>query len=190
MAKYCTQCNLKHSNSAEKCVSCGAELTMRKADVKKKKIIIISLISIFLIAAVIVGIVIFTGPKAKARQIMRNFKQGDTAGVVSSFPDFFVEEIGRDVLEADLNDVVQIYSDYIFSFAIQEVASPSSREKNNIIESLEAYEKFDSSKLKDIKIIWLDTKGGIPGFWGATFEKFILIKYDGSWYWWPFYSND
>ena len=58
MAKYCTQCNLKYSNSAEKCVSCGAELAVRESDVKKKKIVIIALISVLLIAAIVVGIVI------------------------------------------------------------------------------------------------------------------------------------
>ena len=190
MAKYCTQCNLKHSNQAEKCVSCGAELVMRESDVKKKKIIMITLISVLLIAAIVVGILILTGPKAKVRQIMRDLKEGDTVGVVASFPDFFVEAVGKEVLEADLDDWVQNYSNYIFSYGITDVTGPSAREKNNILKSLDAYEGFEPSKLKSIKIVWFETKGGIPGLWGSTFDKVALIKYDGVWCWWPFYSND
>ena len=192
MVKYCTQCNLKHSNSAEKCASCGAELARRESDVKKKKIIIIALISVLLIAAIIAGIVIFTGPKAKFRQIIRAFKSGDVDAVISTMPEFLINsgEID-DYLEGQLPRAVSEWSEFKFSYRIDQCSSPSTKEKYNVINHLNSMEKYgyDSDKLENIKVVMYTITGSAPSNLGSGFDKYILIKYDGVWYWWPFYYD-
>ena len=191
MAKICTQCNLKHGNDATKCVQCGGQLEVIQSDVKKRKIIISSLIAVVLVIVIVLGIVFFTGPKAKVRGIMRDFKQGDVEGIVDSFPEFFINYtgVGEEALEAELDPWVQSLSEYIFSYNIDKLANPSTREYNDVLASLDEYRDYgyDPAKLTDVKVVCLDMRGGVPGFWGSSFEKFVLIKYDGAWYWWPFY---
>ena len=192
MAKYCTQCNLKYSNSAEKCVSCGAELAVRESDVKKKKIVIIALISVLLIAAIVVGIVIFTGPKAKVRQIIRSFKRGDVDAVISTLPEFLINsgEID-DYLAGQLPMAVSEWSEFKFSYNIDQCSSPSTKERSNVLQHLDSMKKYgyDSNKLEDMKVVLFSFTGTSPSNLGSGFDKYILIKYDGTWYWWPFDYN-
>lgn len=192
MAKYCTQCNLKHSNKADKCANCGAELAVRGSDAKRKKIIITALISMLLIVAIVVGIVILTGPKAKFRQIIRSFKSGDVDAVISTMPEFLINsgEID-DYLEGQLPRAVSEWAEFKFSYNIDQCSSPSTKEKYNVINHLNSMEKYgyDSDKLENIKVVLFSFTGTSPSNLGSGFDKYILIKYDGVWYWWPFYYD-
>lgn len=185
MAKLCPQCNMKYANSADKCIKCGAELEVIKSDVKKKRIIIVSIISVLLIAAIIVGVLYFTSPEAKVRAILNDFKQGNVEDIINSFPEFF-KKSGFLNEEAFAENVARL-SDYMFSYNVNKAANPSTRETTEILESLSTFEEYgyDYSKLQEIKIVWTDMRGGIPGLWGNSMDKFTMIKYDGAWYWWP-----
>lgn len=189
MAKICTQCNLKHTNDATKCVQCGSELEVIKSDLKKKKIIITSIISILLVAIIIFAVMFFTGPKARVRSVMRNLKNGNSERVVDSCPDFIIDYFGgEDMFEKLLEEYVEVQSEYIVSYNIDKVVSPSSNEKTQILEYLDYFEEngYDESKLDDIKIAWLNIQGGFaPGFLNSNLGRFLLIKYDGRWYWVP-----
>lgn len=187
MAKLCPNCNLKHSNDAEKCVQCGTELEVIKSDVRKKRIIIISIVSIILIALIVGAVIYFTSPEAKVRSILKDFNDGDVEGVINSFPDFFLKSGYLD--EEAFGKNIAMLSDYMFSYNIDKVVNPSSSDRDTVLTTLSHFEQYgyDASKLQDIKVIWTNMRGGIPGFWGSSFDKFVMIKYDGAWYWWPYY---
>ena len=192
MAKICKECNIKHDNSADKCARCGAPLEVIQKDVKKKKIIIFSILGVILTVALILGIIYITSPEAKVMDIMKDINNGNTAGLVDSFPDFFIEANGgKAVLVEYYDSWVKSEASYVFSYNIDKVVGPSAREEEAVRKSLVYYTHagYDESKLQDIKAVWLDMTGGIPGFWGASLEKFVMIKYDGQWYWWPFFEN-
>ena len=194
MAKYCPQCNLKHSNKAEKCVKCNGELEVIQADLKKKRFLIGFLIGILTVALIVGGILFFTGPKAKVRSIMQAFKRGDVDAVVDTFPDFIIAsgDLDEQYLEYQLPNLVSNLSEYKFSYKITKVANPSFKEKENILAHISRLEEYgcDPLKLQDIKVVFFTMKGVSPGQWGSSFNKFILIKYDGTWYWWPFYYEN
>lgn len=186
MAKICTQCNLKHSNNATKCVQCGSELEIIKSDLIKKRIIIASIISILLIAAIVCSVIIFTGPKAAIRRLIRDFKQGDVEGVVSHLPDFVVNYHGNEFIVEFYKENVKRVSEYFVSYNIDKIANPSSSDDTSVREVLSYYEDYgyDSSKLEEIKVAWLETRAGVnPSFSSQFSDKLIFIKYDGKWYW-------
>lgn len=190
MAKICTQCNLKYSNKSHKCVQCGSELEIIQSDLKKKKILIGILIGLLSVALIVGAVLFFTGPKAKVRSIMRAFKKGDVEAVVETFPDFVVASGDLDdYLKYQLPSMVSDLSDYKFTYKIDRVADPSSKERNNVLDHMIILEEygFDPLKFEDIKVVFFTMKGVSPGKWGSSFDKYILIKYDGTWYWWPFY---
>ncbi len=193
MAKICTQCNLKYSSKALKCVQCGSELEVIQADLKRKRIFIGILAGVLSIALILGAILVFTGPKAKVRGIMRAFRRGDVDAVIETFPDFLLEsvDLSEEYLKIQLPDAVTNLSENKFSYNISKIASPSSKEKNSVLEHLDKLGKYgyNPSKLQDIKVAIFTMKGITPGKWYSSFDKFILIKYDGVWYWWPFYYN-
>ena len=190
MAKTCPVCNLKHRNSAVKCVSCGAELQATKADKVKRNILIISAVSLLLVVSIIFAVVYFTGPKAKFRSIMRDFKQGDLDGVTDAFPKFFLYsyEENKAYFSMDLPNTVSDLSEYSFSCKIDKISNPSVSDVNGLRMHLDEYKKYgyNPDKLEDVKVVIFTMKGVSPGQWGVGFNKFILLKYDGEWYWWPF----
>lgn len=193
MAKICPNCNLKHQSHAQKCVQCGAELEVIKSHAKRKRILIICIISALLIGIIVGSILFFTGPKAKVRSIMRALKKGDMEKVVETFPDFLLQSDDLDdYLKYQLPQLVKSFSEYKFSYNIQEVNDPSTKDKQNALDHMDTLHKYgyDPLKLQDIKVAYFTIKGVSPGKWGSSFNKFILIKYDGAWYWWPFYYGD
>lgn len=191
MAKLCPQCNLKHSNKAEKCVQCNGPLEIIESDRKKKRILIGILAGVLVIALAIGGILFFTGPKAKVRSIMRAFKRGDVEAVIETFPKFIINsgDLSEEYLEYQLPNLVEYLSQNKFSYQITKVVDPSFKEKDNIIAHMSELEDYgcNPEKLEDIKIIFFSMKGINPWLGGSSFNKMVLIKYDGTWYWWPFY---
>ena len=190
MSKICTPCNLKYSNSAHKCVNCGSELEIVQADAKRKRIFIASLIGIVLILVIVSSVIYFTGPRAKIKSIMRDFRQGDVDGVIACMPDFLIKsgDLSNDFIPYQLPNVIKTFSEYGFSDNVDKIASPSSKETNYVLTHLEYYRQYgyDPEDLQDIKVVIFSMKGVNPGYWFSMFEKFILIKYDGIWYWWPY----
>ena len=80
-------------------------------------------------------------------------------------------------------------SSYIFSYNSNKAVIPSEREQGELIQSFADFggDKFDHSKLEEIKVVWVDFRGGeTPGLWHIYHVRFVIIKYDGEWCWWPF----
>jgi hypothetical protein len=44
---------------------------------------------------------------------------------------------------------------------------------------------FDESDIEGIKIIWVYYTGNVPAVWPMHATRFIVIKYQGHWCWWP-----
>lgn len=190
MAKICIECGLKHDNKAKQCVNCGSELEVIQADAKRKRIIVIALVSIILIAATIIGVTYFSSPEAKVKSIMKAFQKNDVDAVISSFPDFVINYL--DETETDttqfFEEWVATLSDYIFSYNIDKVAAPSTSQKTVLLTTFYYLEEYgyDESKLSDVQLVWLKLRGGTTGLWNSSDNRFVMIKYDGKWFWWPF----
>ena len=190
MAKICTECGLKHDSKAQKCVNCGAVLQIIQKDVNRKRIIIISLVAIVLIVATVLTVSYLSTPEAKVKSIMRSFQNNDVDAVVETFPAFirnFYDEKGIDTDDI-FYEWVNGLSDYIFSYNIDKVASPSTNQKNTILSTFYLYSDYgyDPDDIEDIKLVWLKMRGGTPGLWGSSNNRFVMIKQEGKWYWWPF----
>lgn len=191
MAKMCPACNLKHKNSATKCAGCGAELSHSESYVHKKRIIILSIISLLLIVATVLSIVYFTSSRAKLRRLMRDFKKGDIDGVMELFPDFLLNARDENFyyFEVQLPNAVKHFSENPFSYRIDKMGNPTSRELDSIVEHLEDYTPYgyDRNKLEDAKMAMLTIRGTSPVNLGSSFDRLLFLKYDGKWYWWPFF---
>lgn len=190
MAKICNVCNLKHGDVATKCVNCGGELVIIESSLKRKWIFIYSAIALVLIAATVMAFFWFTGPKAKIREVMGAYKKADVAAVVDAYPPFLLNATGlsREELEQEEQRFVNEFSDYLFSYNIDDVKKPSSNEREEILEQLNWFEDFgfDERKLEDIRLVWASMRGGEKfGAWSKSDLRFVVIKYDGQWYIWP-----
>ena len=82
---------------------------------------------------------------------------------------------------------VKDFSEYIMYYYVESVKTPTLNKRGEILESLATFKDYgyDNNKLQDIKIVWTGVRGGDIGTWNFTDERFIMIKYDGNWYWWP-----
>lgn len=189
MSKACQQCGVKHRNDAKKCINCGAEFGDLPQRAKNKKLIILGIIGVLLIAAAVFALIYFTGPKAAVRRVMRSFKNNDVEAIVDSLPEFYVEceyWTREEVVKAMSGPVLEM-SNYIFSYNIDSVKSPSDSERDELMETFKslAGEDFDESDIEDIKLVWVNFTGNVPGFWPAGATRFIMIKYNGRWCYWP-----
>lgn len=189
MAKICPQCGVKYKNSATKCIMCNTEFQDNHVSKNKKKILIFVIVGVILAAAVVTSILLFTGPKAKVRHIMDSYKRNDAEAVIATFPSFFMEtdQINIDLYLTEIELNVRDMSDYIFSYNIEKAEKPSSQEREEFMENFRHYggDNFDEDKLEDIRIVWINYKGNVPGIWPSRAVRFIMIKYEGKWCWWP-----
>ena len=191
MAKICPQCNLKHGDNATKCVGCGGELVIIESTFKKKWIIIYSAIALVLVLATVIALLWFTGPKAKIRKVMRAYKNDDVATVVDAYPPFLINATGltREEFERDQQQAVRNFSNYLFSYSVEDVKKPSTNERSEVLEQLERFADYgyDESRLEDIRLVWVGVRGGgeFSGYWNDSDLRFVVIKYDGRWYCWP-----
>ncbi len=194
MSKICPNCNINYSNSAVKCVTCGSPLVLLEMP-KKKKSIIISLIitaAILVIAAITtITVVSLTGPRGKVRYIMNNLKKNDIDAVLDTVPDFLLDpdlEYKDDIL-IGLTTYTDNMSGYIFSFNTNKCVTPSTSQITELKQSIQSIvgENFDTSKIEDVKMVWVDIRGGTFAFWNSSDARFVMIKYNDEWHWWPYY---
>ena len=189
MAKVCRKCGVKHKNSATYCVMCGTEFYDAEG-LKKRRIrrIIGIILGILALAASL--LFIFTaGPKAAVRRILNGYKRNDPDAVIASYPDFLLEsdKIDKDELILSTQINVKDMSDYIFMYKLGKAEDPSEREYEELMETFRYYagEDFSDGDVQSIKIIWADYTGNVPAVWPSRAARFIVIKYQGRWYWWP-----
>ena len=190
MAKICNVCNLKHGDVATKCVNCGGELVIIESSFKRKWIFIYSAIALVLIAATVMAFLWFTGPKAKIREVMGAYKKADVAAVVDAYPPFLLNATGlsREEFERDQRQAVRNFSNYLFSYSVEDVKKPSTNERNEVLEQLESFKDYgyDERRFEDIRLVWVGVRGGGElGYWNDSDMRFVVIKYDGQWYIWP-----
>ena len=189
MAKMCPQCGVKYQNKATKCVMCKIDLSENHGHKIMKKLVFSGIIGIVLVGIAITLVSMLTGPKAAVRRIVEGFKQNDPQSIMAMLPDFVLEsdKIDRRELELEMTTDALTLSKFIFSYNIEEVKDPSFQEREKLMEDFRyiAGEDFDDREIKDIKIIWVNYKGDIPGFWPSHATRFTMIKYQGRWYWWP-----
>ena len=194
MAKICTTCGLKYKDSATKCVNCKSELEIIETPQKKKKAIIaICLAAFCLVLALLLtlALIIFTGPRGRVRYIMNNLRDNDVEAVLDTLPDFLIDEnspYGHEVKLA-LSRYTSQLSNYVYSFNTNKTADPSSAQMTELMNSIKKFagDDFDETLIEDVKIVWVDFRGGIHGFWNSIDSRFIMIKYKGEWCWWPYY---
>ena len=188
MAKICQLCGLKHGNNATKCVSCGTPLEDNGTP-SKKKILIPVILGIILAVVGVVILILSTGPKAQIRRIMESYKKNDAEAIIATFPDFFTnsEKINPQTLQTQVKVETKSLSEYIFSYNIDKVETPAAQERQQMMEDFRYFagEDFDESDIQDIKIIWVNYKGNVPGIWPIHATRFIMIKYNGRWCCWP-----
>ena len=189
MSKICKNCGVKHENSAKKCAACGAEFNDEHIYAKKKKHFILAICGVFLLATGVGLIAYSTGPRAAVRRIMNAHKRNDFEAVVATFPDFLFESehLDQNAFMLSTEGVVERFSQYIFSYNIDKAETPSANEREAYIETFRYFggENFDESEVEDIKMVWVNYKGNIPGFWPSRGTRFIVFKYKGEWCWWP-----
>ncbi|MBQ7923646.1 MAG: hypothetical protein IJ325_13900 [Clostridia bacterium] len=189
MAKICRQCGVKYKNSATKCIMCGTEFNDVHIYAKKKKHLILGIVGTILAAVTVVMIIFSTGPEAAVWRIMESHKRNDVEEIVESFPDFLMESENFDekAFMVDVKSVTGYFSKYIFSYNIGAAQKPSSRECAELMEVFRYYagDAFDESQIEDIRMVWVNYKCNIPSFWPSRATRFIMIKYEGRWCWWP-----
>ena len=78
---------------------------------------------------------------------------------------------------------------YIYSFNTNNEITPSERQIEELIDSIKKIvgDEFDASVITDVKFVWVDVRGGVRNFWQTTHERFVMIKYQDEWCWWPYY---
>ncbi|MBO5702036.1 MAG: hypothetical protein J6S71_06325 [Clostridia bacterium] len=189
MAKICKNCGVKHKNSATYCVMCG-EPFYSEQGLKKRKIHRIIGIVLGVLALTAGVLFIFTaGPKAAVRRILNGYKRNDPDAVIASYPDFLIEsnQVDKDQLILSTQINVKDMSDYIFMYKLGKSEDPSEKEYEELMEAFRFYagEDFSEDDIQSIKIIWVDYTGNVPAVWPSRAARFIVIKYEGRWYWWP-----
>jgi hypothetical protein len=189
MSKICKRCGVKHQNSAKKCVACGAEFNDAHIYAKRRRIIILAIFATVMIAAAINYAVYSSTSEAAVRRIMNACKKADVDTVVSYYPDFYLESDKVDTrrLLLDTEFLVKLLSKDLYTFYLEDPATPSERECKELIETLKYYggEDFEEDKLSDIKMVWVNYRIDIRYFWPKRGTRFIVFKYEGQWYWWP-----
>ena len=189
MAKICKQCGVKHKNSATKCAMCGTPFEDVRVSIKKRTFTLYAILALTIVVAIVLGIVFSTGPRAKVRQIMRHYKNANPSAVVDTYPSFMLESENYDIesLQRSIAANVEDVSAFMVSFSVDRPQNPNERDRKQLIDDFRYYcgDTFDESKLEDIKFVWVSFKGRVSGIWAKSTTRFVVIKYDGEWCWWP-----
>ncbi len=168
---------------------CGTAFEDVRVTIVKKTFILYAVIALLIVVAIVVGIILTTGPRAVARRVLRSYKNNDPISVVNTYPSFMLEAEGYDIegLASAIAGNVKDVSEFMVSFSTDRPQTPNKRDHNQLLEDFKYYcgDAFDESKLEDIKFVWVSFKGQTSGIWGKSTSRFTIIKYDGKWYWWP-----
>lgn len=194
MAKICPTCNVRYTNSASKCVTCGGPLAAVEVP-KRRKRLVISLVlaaSVLLVALLVtVTVLSFTGPRGQVRYIMNQMRENRIDAVLETLPDFLLDgsQAHEERITMQLTAYTEKMSDYVFSFNTNRALPPSTNQRNELMESIRRFagDDFDETLIEDVKMIWVDFRGGVRGFWNSVDLRFVMIRYKGEWCWWPYY---
>ena len=194
MAKICPNCHLTYKKYAYKCVSCRTVLEKKKKTPLQIALIVISItLSVCLLSGV-TGMLVWkhlTDPATKTHEVMTHIKNGDVDAVMDCLPEFLtqsdVAELEKIEMQIDFN-VMKLH-EYLYSFNTQKAVTPSGRQMDELIDSIKMTvgEDFDPEVIEDVKMVWVDIRGGLTNFWQTSHMRFTMIKYQGEWCWWPFY---
>ena len=189
MAKICTECGLKHYSTARRCVKCGSKLKIIKKDQIRNIIIIMLSIAIVTSLAIAIIVPIMQSPETKLKRIMNYIIDNDSRAVFDSYPHFYIAHLEEEdpFYAIPLRERIKQLSDYIFSFNVHEIVKPSTSQRTDILKQISecADYGYDPAQLEDMRVIWLEIRGGIRGLWYTTYEKFVMIKYNDEWCLWP-----
>ena len=189
MSKVCKNCGVKHYNSAVRCAMCHTEFNDAHIYAKRRRLIILAVCFTLLIASAISYAVYSKTPQAAVRNIMNAYKKADVDTIVSYYPDFYMESdmIDSEKILLDAQVSVNIFSKQLYTYYLEDPATPSERERNELIETFKYYggENFDEEKLGEFKMVWVDYRIDIYYFWPKRGTRFIVFEYDGRWCWWP-----
>ena len=189
VSKVCKNCGVKHRNSATKCAMCRTEFNDSHIYAKRRRIIILSICAVLLIASAIAYTVYSKTPEAAVRRIMKAYEKADVDTVISYYPEFYLEsdKVDSRRLRLDIEVDVKSFSRELYTFYLEDSATPSERECEKLIETFRYYggENFDDNKLGEIKMVWVNYRSDIYYFWPKHGTRFIVFQYDDNWYWWP-----
>jgi len=189
MAKVCSKCGVEYKNSATRCVMCGTEFHDAHVYAKRKRCIILGITGVVLAVVLGVLLVLSTGPRAAVWRIMESHKRNDVEAIVESFPDFLMESevLDEKAFMVDVKSLANYFSKFIFSYSIGQAQIPSAREQEEVVEVFRYFggDAFDEERLEEVRTVWVDYKGNIPSFWPSRASRFLMVKYDGRWCWWP-----
>lgn len=194
MAKFCKHCNIPYKKFAYKCVICGTVLEKKR---KTPMQIALIAISITLSACLLIASCAYliydynTSPETRVKEIMQYLKDGDFDAVMDSLPSFIwqYEQTDEAQIQFDISFFVDRMNSYIYSFNTNNEITPSERQIEELIDSIKKIvgDEFDASVITDVKVVWVDVRGGVRNFWQTTHERFVMIKYQDEWCWWPYY---
>lgn len=189
MSKVCKNCGVRHRNSAKKCAMCRTEFNDSHIYKKRRRLIILAVCAVILIASAISYAVYSKTPEAAVRRIMKAYDKGDVDTVLSYYPDFYLEsdKLDYELLLLNIDFGVKKMSEELYTFYLEEPATPSERQCDELLEAFKYYggENFDEKKLGEFKMIWVDYRIDIYYFWPKRATRFIVFEYDGRWCWWP-----
>ena len=189
MAKICKNCGVKHYNSAVRCAMCHTEFNDAHIYAKRRRLIILAVCFTLLIASAISYAVYSKTPQAAVRNIMNAYKKADVDTVLSYYPDFYLEsdKLDYELLLLNIDFGVKKMSEELYTFYLEDPATPSERECNELIETFKYYggENFDEEKLGEFKMVWVNYRRDVYYFWPKRGTRFIVFEYDGRWCWWP-----
>ncbi len=189
MAKFCKKCGVKHANRAFRCAACGTPFPSGRDYPDLMKYTRYILYSILPLAAAILLIIHFTGANAAAKRILKAFEKNDAEAVIEAYPEFWMESdrINKEVVIGETEAGVKLISENLLSYRLLEIADPSYHEQEALMESIRYYagDDFDEDDVKNVKIVWFAVNMEHANSWSSGAVCFVMIKYDGSWYWWP-----
>ncbi len=189
MAKICKQCGVKYSNSTTKCIMCGAEFEDTHVYKARKKYILLGILGALLLGGIVTLLLMFTGPKGAVRRLMAAQTKGDVDAVIAFYPDFLLEtdKINWTEYRLGLERATESTAKYVFSYNIEKAETPNAQEREEMLEIFRYYagDNFDESSITEMKIIWVNYKSNVQGFWPSHATRFFMFKYQGHWCWWP-----
>ena len=156
MSKVCKNCGVKHYNSAVRCAMCHTEFNDAHIYAKRRRLIILAVCFTLLIASAISYAVYSKTPQAAVRNIMNAYKKADVDTVLSYYPDFYLEsdKLDYELLLLNIDFGVKKMSEELYTFYLEDPATPSERECNELIETFKYTAARISTKKSSASSKW------------------------------------
>jgi hypothetical protein len=156
---------------------------------KRRRLIALAVCTVLLLTFSISYAAYSRTPEAAVRRIMKAYDKGDFDTVLSYYPEFYLEsdKLNHEKLLLDIDFEVKLMEKNLYTFYLEDAATPSERECNELLESFRYYggESFDEEKLGEIKMVWVNYRLDVYYFWPKHGTRFIVFEYGDQWYWWP-----